>query len=66
MKIRPGPLSATREIALPALDVEDRSALEDLYVRGTPETTLRAYERDLVYLTAWKLAAFGTPLVWPE
>ena len=31
--------------ALPALDVEDRAALEDLYVRGTPENTLRAYER---------------------
>ncbi|MBO9452912.1 site-specific integrase [Tropicibacter sp. R16_0] len=52
--------------ALPSLDVEDRAALEDLFVRGTPENTLRAYERDLVYLTAWKRAAFGAALDWPE
>ena len=27
---------------------------------------MRAWERDLVYITAWKLAAFGAPLTWPE
>ena len=52
--------------APPSLDVEDRAALEDLYTRGTPENTLRAYERDLVYLTAWKRAAFDEPIGWPE
>jgi integrase len=52
--------------ALPSLDTEDLNALNDLYVRGTPENTLRAYERDLVYLTAWKQAAFDAPLSWPE
>lgn len=40
--------------------------LEDLYRRGTPENTLRAWERDLAYLTAWKQEAFGAKLDWPE
>ncbi|MEM9700712.1 MAG: tyrosine-type recombinase/integrase [Pseudomonadota bacterium] len=50
----------------PALSDADQEALTDLYVRGTPPNTLRAYERDLIYLTAWKAAAFGAPLAWPE
>ena len=45
---------------------EDEAALSELYRRGTPENTLRAWERDLAYVTAWKVAAFGTPLSWPE
>lgn len=45
-----------------ALSEADEAALSDLYVRGTPENTLRAYERDLIYITAWKQA----PLSWPE
>lgn len=49
-----------------ALAPADAEALEDLYIRGTPANTLRAYARDLAYLTAWKQAAFGAPLVWPE
>ncbi|MBZ4689676.1 MAG: phage integrase family protein [Cereibacter sp.] len=49
-----------------ALSREDEAALTDLYIRGTPANTLRAYERDLVYLTGWKQAAFGQPLAWPE
>ncbi len=48
------------------LSPADEAALTDLYRRGTPQNTLRAWERDLVYLTAWKQAAFGRPLVWPE
>jgi len=51
---------------LPALSEADDAALHDLYVRGTPANTLRAYERDLIYLTAWKEAAFAAPLAWPE
>ncbi|MEO1315057.1 MAG: hypothetical protein AAFW01_00445 [Pseudomonadota bacterium] len=39
--------------------------LEDLYLRGTPANTLRAYERDLVYIRAWKQARFGVALAWP-
>lgn len=58
---RPAPLPA-----LPRLSDEDQAALNDLFTRGTPENTRRAYERDLIYITAWKQAAFGAPLVWPE
>ena len=50
----------------PALPVSLEKDLEDLYVRGTPANTLRAYERDLVYVTTWKRLAFGTELSWPE
>ncbi len=52
--------------ASPALSDTDQEALTDLYVRGTPANTLRAYERDLLYVTAWKAARFGVPLDWPE
>ncbi len=50
----------------PALSSADQDALTDLYVRGTPENTLRAYERDLVYITAWKAARMASILNWPE
>lgn len=50
----------------PALSLADQEALTDLYVRGTPENTLRAYERDLIYITAWKEAVFGASPEWPE
>ena len=50
----------------PALPATLEKQLEDLYVRGTPENTLRAYERDLIYISAWKEAAFGEALEWPE
>lgn len=52
--------------ASPALSDTDQEALTDLYVRGTPENTLRAYERDLLYITAWKATRFGAALDWPE
>ena len=55
--------------ALPSyaqLSDADEAALTELYRRGTPANTLRAWERDLVYISAWKMAAFGTPLIWPE
>lgn len=48
------------------LSKEDRDALHDLYLRGTPDNTLRAYERDLLYITSWKRAAFEQELSWPE
>lgn len=44
----------------------DEAALTDLYRRGTPANTLRAWERDLAYIAAWKAASFGTALAWPE
>lgn len=56
-------------LALPAsaqLSAEDAAALTELYRRGTPPNTLRAWERDLAYIAAWKMAAFGAPLTWPE
>ncbi|MEM6354404.1 MAG: tyrosine-type recombinase/integrase [Pseudomonadota bacterium] len=40
--------------------------LQDLYLRGTPANTLRAYERDLVYIRAWRKARFDGDLAWPE
>ncbi|WP_170425012.1 tyrosine-type recombinase/integrase [Ruegeria arenilitoris] len=52
--------------ASPALSQADHEALTDLYIRGTPANTLRAYERDLLYVTAWKSVRFGTTLSWPE
>lgn len=44
----------------------DEVALSELYRRGTPPNTLRAWERDLAYIAAWKMAVFGQPLAWPE
>jgi len=52
----------TQLIKAPNLSVQDEQALLDLYTRGTPENTLRAYERDLIYIEAWK----GEALIWPE
>lgn len=56
--------------ALPSLNAllsaEDETALTDLYVRGTPANTVRAYETDLAYISAWKFLSFGKGLVWPE
>ena len=56
-------------LALPSyaqLSDADEAALSELFRRGTPPNTLRAWERDLAYIAAWKMAAFGQPLTWPE
>ena len=56
-------------LALPSyaqFSAADEAALIELYRRGTPPNTLRAWERDLAYIAAWKMAAFGQPLHWPE
>ena len=37
----------------------DDQALAALYRKGTPANTLRAWERDLAYIAAWKMAAVG-------
>lgn len=58
-----------KSLALPTysqLSDADEAALNDLYRRGTPPNTLRAWERDLAYIAAWKMASFGRPLAWPE
>ena len=52
--------------AYAALAPEDEAALSALYKRGTPANTLRAWERDLAYISTWKAAVFGRPLAWPE
>lgn len=57
------PLQPALPFQLPETGPAD---LVDLWRRGTPDNTLRAWERDLAYITAWKLAAFGGPLDWPE
>lgn len=44
----------------------EEAALSELYRRGTPPNTLRAWERDLAYIGGWKLARFGEDLHWPE
>lgn len=49
-----------------ALSADDEAALTDLYRRGTPANTLRAWESDLAYIAAWKQAVFGRTLAWPE
>ena len=49
-----------------SLAADDVAQLTALFAEGTPENTQRAYERDLIYLSAWKEAAFGVPLAWPE
>ncbi|MDB6183063.1 tyrosine-type recombinase/integrase [Paracoccus fistulariae] len=49
-----------------SLTPEEAEALTDLYRRGTPANTLRAWERDLAYISAWKLATYNEPLTWPE
>lgn len=56
-------------LALPSyaqLSDADEAALSELYRRGTPANTLRAWERDLAYISAWKMATFGKALAWPE
>jgi integrase len=58
-----------KTLSLPAyaqLSDADEAALTDLYRRGTPANTLRAWERDLAYVAAWKMASFGRPPAWPE
>lgn len=64
MNLSPSP--SARPVAEPVFSAADLAALDDLYVRGTPENTRRAYAADLGYLAAWKMAAFGESLVWPE
>lgn len=44
----------------------DQAALGGLFRKGTPANTLRAWERDLAYVAAWKQIVFGRPLSWPE
>lgn len=60
----PAPPSAPP--ALSRLTPADEAALEDLFRRGTPDNTRRAYEADIGYIQAWKRLSFGSALDWPE
>lgn len=60
------PVHPSAPPALPHLSAADAAALEDLFRRGTPENTRRAYAVDLSYLQAWKQLSFGSALDWPE
>ncbi|MGV8987242.1 MAG: tyrosine-type recombinase/integrase [Cypionkella sp.] len=60
------PVGLPAPFASSGLAPEDEAALADLYRRGTPANTLRAWERDLAYISAWKAATFGAALTWPE
>lgn len=50
----------------PMLSEQDAATLTELYIRGTPQNTRRAYERDLLYIATWKAVRFGGALDWPE
>lgn len=52
--------------AYAAPSAEDEATLTELFRRGTPHNTLKAWERDLAYIAAWKAAVFGQSLAWPE
>lgn len=49
-----------------ALPGDLAAELEALLLRGTPANTLRAWRSDLAYIAAWKRAALGAALAWPE
>ena len=56
-------------VPLPAatgLSAADMDQLTELFARGTPPNTLRAWESDLGYIGAWRLQRFGTAPIWPE
>lgn len=48
------------------LSEADRDQLTQLFARGTPANTIRAWESDLAYIAAWRQARFGAEPVWPE
>lgn len=59
----PHPAGFTGPAGLAAADME---RLTELFIRGTPPNTLRAWESDLGYIAAWRLHRFGAGPVWPE
>lgn len=48
------------------LSEADMDQLTELFVRGTPANTLRAWESDLGYIAAWRMQRFGGAPAWPE
>jgi integrase len=64
--LSPSSQSALALGAAASIDAALAARLTDLFIRGTPPNTLRAYERDLVYIDAWRRLAFSEGLQWPE
>ncbi len=60
------PLLSQADLAAIALSAEDDRRLRDLFTRGTPENTQRAYRADYGYIRAWRLLRFQTDMTWPE
>jgi len=63
------PPAKLRSAPLPSpagLSQSDMDRLTELFVRGTPANTLRAWESDLGYITAWRQHRFGSAPHWPE
>jgi len=59
------PMHSSAPPALSRLTGVDEAALEDLFRRGTPENTRRAYEADIGYIQTRKKLSFGSALEWP-
>ncbi len=59
-------LPSQANLAEIALSADDDQRLRDLFTRGTPENTQRAYRTDYGYLRAWRLLRFETDMTWPE
>ncbi|WP_142846721.1 tyrosine-type recombinase/integrase [Telmatospirillum sp. J64-1] len=58
-------LTSSTSGLLGQLSADEQQTLKDLLRAGTPENTLRAYAKDLVYLERWAEAATGRSLPWP-
>lgn len=59
-------LPSLADLAAIALSADDDRRLRDLFTRGTPENTQRAYRTDYGYLRAWRLLRYQTDMTWPE
>lgn len=59
-------LPTPAELAKIALSADDDRRLRDLFTRGTPENTQRAYRTDYGYIRAWRLLRLRTDMTWPE
>ena len=58
--------AAPASVGAHALSAEDRDHLTRLFAKGTPPNTIRAWETDLAYISAWRKLRFEEDLEWPE
>ncbi|RWR30458.1 integrase [Sinirhodobacter populi] len=59
-------VSVSRSSISHGLSASDTAHLTSLFARGTPENTIRAWESDLAYITAWRELRIGAGPEWPE